>query len=114
MHLAWTTKEGESHMQNKEPEGVQSISPAAIPPAAQEVGKGPNPRFHGSEPVRGLEGLARSALKVGRFGRLFRHLTPFEPEDEDLQALGDTMFEPEPGDDQEDPAGDNPDIPAGF
>jgi hypothetical protein len=95
-------------MQNKEPEGVQSI------PAAQEVGMGPNPRFHGSEPVRGLEGLSQSALKVGRFGRLFRHLTPFEPEDEDLEALGDTMFEPEPDDNQEDPAGDNPDIPSGF
>src|SRR6266571_7224923 len=95
-------------MQNKEPEGVQSI------PAAQEVGMGPNPRFHGSEPVRGLKGLSQSALKVGRFGRLFRHLTPFEPEDEDLEALGDTMFEPEPDDNQEDPAGDNPDIPSGF
>jgi hypothetical protein len=101
-------------MQNKEPEGVQSTPPAAIPPAVQEVGKVPNLRFHGSEPVRGLEGLARSTLETGRFGRLFRNLAPFEPEDDDLKALGDTMFEPEPDDNQENIAGDNPDIPAGF
>jgi len=101
-------------MQNNEPADVQSTLPAAIPPAAQEVGNAPNPRFHGSEPVRGLDGLARSTLESGRFGRLFRNLTPFEPDDDDLKALGDTMFEPEPGDNQEDTAGDNPDIPAGF
>ncbi len=102
-------------MQKEKPEGAQSITPAAIPPAAQEVGKVPNPRFHGSEPIRGLEGLARSVLEVGRFGRIFRNLTPFEPKDDDLEALGDTMFEPEPdGDQDENPAGDNHDIPAGF
>lgn len=102
-------------MQSGGAEFIQSTPPASIPPAVQEEGKAPNPRFHGSEPVRGLLGVTRSDVEPGRFGRLFRNLAPFEPEDEDLKALGDTMFEPRPSDDnQGEAAGDNPDIPAGF
>ena len=73
-------------------------------------------RFHGSEPVRGLQDVARSALSEGRFGRMFRHLPPFLPEDADLSALAATMIQDVPagGDDNTPSPDDNPAIPAGF
>jgi len=70
-------------------------------------------KFHGQE-VRGLDAVPRSVLREGRFGRLFRNLPPLRPRDRDLEALAKEMVEPEPGKDGEDPAGDNPDISAGF
>lgn len=46
----------------------------------------------------------------GVFGRMFPNVTPFRPADAALSALADSMVETE-GDD---PAGDHPDLPAGF
>src|SRR5207244_10790043 len=43
----------------------------------------------------------------------FRTLPPLLPRDKDLEELARQMVEPEPTGD-EDPAGDNPTIPAGF
>src|SRR5947209_20211467 len=68
--------------------------------------------FHGSE-LRGLNAVSRSPLFEGRFGRMFRNLPPLLPDDKDLEELARQMVEPEPTGD-EDPAGDNPTIPAGF
>src|SRR5215210_3407921 len=51
-------------------------------------------RAHGSEPIRGLQDVARSTLYEGRFGRMFRNLPPFLPPDQDLIALAGRMFEP--------------------
>src|SRR5256885_2003312 len=68
--------------------------------------------FHGSE-LRGLSAVSRSPLFEGRFGRMFRNLPPLLPDDKDLEALAHQMVEPEPTG-EEDPSGDNPDIPAGF
>ncbi len=70
-------------------------------------------RFHGGQPLRGLEGVPRSTLHEGRFGRMFRNLPPFEPDDNDLVALANLMVEPEDLGDAEKKA-DNPSIPAGF
>lgn len=72
----------------------------------------PSQRFHGVLPIRGLEDVPRSALYEGRFGRMFRNLPPFAPDDADLLALGAQMIETPA---QVDDANlDNPDIPAGF
>jgi hypothetical protein len=68
--------------------------------------------FHGVQPIRGLEDVPRSTLYEGRFGRMFRNLPPFSPDDADLLALAGLMIETEAQAD--DPNLDNPDIPAGF
>ena len=70
-------------------------------------------RFHGSD-VRGLDAVPHSIQREGRFGRLFRNLPPLRPEDADLEALAREMIEPEPSPAGDDPAGDNPEISAGF
>ncbi|MFL6293195.1 MAG: peroxidase family protein [Thermoanaerobaculia bacterium] len=72
----------------------------------------PPQRFHGTNPIRGLEDVPRSTLYEGRFGRMFRNLPPFAPRDPDLSALAAFMFETEAQADEA--ALDNPDIPAGF
>ncbi len=72
----------------------------------------PPQRFHGVLPIRGLEDVPRSALYEGRFGRMFRNLPPFAPDDADLLALAALMIETKTQAD--DPNLDNPDIPAGF
>jgi len=69
-------------------------------------------RFHGVQPIRGLESVPRSSAYEGRFGRMFRNLPPFAPEDADLLALAATMIETD--DEADDKKLDNPDIPAGF
>src|SRR5947199_118893 len=63
--------------------------------------------------LRGLSAVSRSPSFEGRFGRMFRNLPPLLPDDKDLEALARQMVEPEPTG-EEDTAGDNPDIPAGF
>src|SRR5205823_3080572 len=68
-------------------------------------------RHHGTEVLRGLDGVPRSPLYEGRFGRLFRELPPLDSTDDDLITLSKTMVE---GDDDEDKVGNNPHIPAGF
>ena len=47
---------------------------------------------HGAVP-RGLMAPPRSQFHEGRFGRLFRHLNAFEPDDADLIELADTVIE---------------------
>lgn len=72
-------------------------------------------RFHAAEVPRGLESVAESPLFEGRFGRMFRNLPSFEPEDAALSALAAAMFEPEgDGGDGEDGEFDNPNIVAGI
>jgi len=53
----------------------------------------PPQRFHGVLPIRGLEDIPRSTLYEGRFGRMFRNLPPFAPDDADLLSLGALMIE---------------------
>jgi hypothetical protein len=50
--------------------------------------------MHGAQRDRGLGSVARSSLYQGKFGRMFRHLPPFLPDDQDLIALAELMFEP--------------------
>ena len=69
--------------------------------------------FHGTE-QRGLSIVVRSAMFEGRFGRMFRNLSPSLPPDAALRKLAKQMVEPEPKPGVEDESGDNPDIPAGF
>jgi hypothetical protein len=63
--------------------------------------------------MRGLAAVTRSSTDEGRFGRLFRTLKPFAPPDAALAALAASMAPATPAADT-DPAGDNPDIPAGY
>jgi Animal haem peroxidase len=72
---------------------------------------------HGAAQPRGLAGVPHSELFIGRFGRMFRSLPPFEPSEALIEQLAAEMREPdEPGGGGEDEASpfDNPAIPAGF
>src|SRR4051795_12158985 len=64
---------------------------------------------HGIADVRGQDTVAQSTLKEGRFGRMFRTLTPLDPGDAAIQALVQHMK-----DASEAPSGDNKKIPAGY
>ncbi|MDQ6727798.1 MAG: heme peroxidase family protein [Actinomycetota bacterium] len=90
------------------------------------------PTSHGGSPPRGLAGVPRSSTDRGRYGRMFRHLPAFAPDDDVLRRLADSMgpfpqSSPSPAPPM--PAappmtagspipalqpGDNPDIPAGY
>ena len=77
----------------------------------------PSRAHHGGSPPRGLASVPRSSVDVGLYGRLFRSLPPFAPTDAALTALAESMAdEPtRPGQPPvPDPAGNNPDIPAGY
>jgi hypothetical protein len=67
---------------------------------------------HGGPRPRGLTAVTRSSTNEGRFGRLFRRLTPFTPPDQQLAQVAASMKGPAAS--ETDPAGDNPDIPAGY
>jgi hypothetical protein len=81
------------------------------------------PQQHSTAP-RGSEFAPRSIFLEGRFGRLFRNLPSFEPADDALHALAETMREPEDDEgappSQYDPSQPRPedegdgDIPAGY
>ena len=64
---------------------------------------------HGDPVPRAIPDVPRSNLPRGKFGRLFRDLTPFEPPDELLLELGANGGPMEEG-----RGADNPEIPAGF
>ncbi len=66
---------------------------------------------HGQASVRGQERTPRSPTTEGKFGRLFRKLDPFGPDDQLLVTLAGTMREPAASPPEQ---FDNPDIPAGF
>ncbi len=87
---------------------------------------------HGGSQPRGSDRVARSSLDRGRYGRMFRHLPAFEPDDRSLDALADSMGpfstspaqppvppppvpspSPAPGAPAIQP-GENPDLPAGY
>ena len=73
------------------------------------------PQHHLTAP-RGAEMAPRSHFVQGRFGRMFRNLPSFEPDDADLVALAADMLEAkDPGGEggEEDEGLDGP-IPAGF
>jgi hypothetical protein len=75
----------------------------------------PAMRFHGTEPVRGLQDVPRSTMYEGRFGRMFRNLSPLSATEDDLKALAALMVEPEDeGEGGGEASSDNPGIPAGF
>jgi hypothetical protein len=77
------------------------------------------PQHHVTRP-RGADVTPRSVLVAGRFGRLFRNLPAFEPDDEPLRALAERMREPETQpapQNQWQPSRDeevDSDIPAGY
>jgi hypothetical protein len=81
------------------------------------------PQLHATAP-RGFEFAPKSVFLEGRFGRLFRNLPSFEPDDDALHALADSMREPEddkpPSSGPYDPSQPRPDdegdgdIPAGY
>jgi hypothetical protein len=64
---------------------------------------------HGSAQIRGQASVARSTLKEGRFGRMFRTLAPLDPGDEAIHALVQHMKDASAA-----PSGDNKKIPAGY
>jgi hypothetical protein len=73
----------------------------------------PNLDHHGAGVLpRGLRSVTRSSTDQGRFGRMFRSLEPFNASDDLLARLAASTA-PTPAGDAS-PAGDNPDIPAGY
>jgi hypothetical protein len=67
------------------------------------------PEPHGRLEQRGLETTPKSPTAEGRFGRMFRKLLVFDPDDDLLKDLAKQMSEA--GGTQ---ARDNPDMPAGY
>lgn len=53
----------------------------------------PVPGLHGSAPPRGIENVPRSPIETGRFGRLFRGLTPLALDADQIGAIVATMFD---------------------
>jgi len=77
---------------------------------------------HGASPPRGLDRLSRSSVDRGRYGRMFRHLPSYTPQDATLRKLAHSM-EPATGPAPAPSAGsataglqpgENPEIPAGY
>jgi hypothetical protein len=56
------------------------------------------PQFHSTAPRGSDVAPPTSVFLEGRFGRLFRNLPSFEPQDEALRGLAESMREPEEGD----------------
>lgn len=74
-------------------------------------------RSHGELPIRGSQHVPLSSISDGRFGRMFRRLSPMPPLGDDaLTALAETMRDVDaPSGWGGAPAGgDNPAIPAGY
>jgi hypothetical protein len=83
---------------------------------------------HGGSPPRGLAHVRRSSIDRGRYGRMFRSLRPFAPQDATLRRLADSMdpfptMPPAATPAAGEPAaratgalqpGENPEIPAGY
>jgi hypothetical protein len=68
---------------------------------------------HGKD-LRGLD-VPRSQFHEGRFGRLFRQLRPFTPDDADLVALANTMIEnPNDVEEADEASNVHQDLPSGF
>src|SRR5262249_48688211 len=66
---------------------------------------------HGKKELRGLRRVPRSSLDEGRFGRLFRRLSPApELPEKQLRDLAEGMREPKGGGAKL----DNPKIPSGY
>lgn len=49
---------------------------------------------HGANPSRGIENVPRSSTETGKFGRLFRGLTPLVLDDAQIQNVVATMVDP--------------------
>ncbi len=64
----------------------------------------------GRHPTRALLDALSGRKDPGMFGRMFPTLPPLSVSDAKLQALADAMIDANAGD----PAGNNPNIPAGF
>ncbi len=69
----------------------------------------------------GVRGMNRAALQAlagnadpGKFGRMFPTLTAMEADEDDLFELAEAMKDKVDAQGNTDPAGDNPNIPAGF
>lgn len=91
-------------------------APAATGGAQSPSSLGPLPD-HGASPPRGLDQVPQSSIDRGRYGRMFRHLRAFSPDDDVLRALANSMGPyPQPVSDTGaslEP-GENPDLPAGY
>jgi hypothetical protein len=73
---------------------------------------------HGAGPPRGLAGVPRSSVDRGRYGRMFRNLRPYTPQDATLKRLAESMLPGPPTGPAPPPTpvqpGENPEIPAGY
>lgn len=79
------------------------------PSEATRVDPGEPNDHHGGSPPRGTSAVPRSASCAGRFGRMFRALSPLQVGDAALAALADGMCDTAAA-----PAGDNAGHPAGY
>lgn len=51
---------------------------------------------HGAKPLRGIDSVPRSSIDTGRFGRLFRNLSPLVMDEAQLLAIANQMVEATP------------------
>jgi hypothetical protein len=71
--------------------------------------------IHGMSSRNGNETPLGQFTDPGKFGRIFPKLPPFTPSIQSLEELGKAMIlEPQDDNTPDDPAGDNPAIPAGY
>ncbi|MGI8810812.1 MAG: peroxidase family protein [Acidimicrobiales bacterium] len=72
---------------------------------------------HGAGPPRGLGNVPRSSIDRGKYGRMFRNLRPYAPQDATLKKLAASMLPGPPTPNPNPPPiqpGENPQIPAGY
>lgn len=62
-------------------------------PTAETVAAPPPAAGHGAVPIRGIGNVPRSSTDTGKFGRLFRGLTPLVLEDAQIQSVVDMMVD---------------------
>ncbi len=96
------------------------MDPLDAGPGGSSAGPAVPTSNHGATPPRGLQRVPRSSIDRGRYGRMFRHLRPHTPGDDDLLRLAHSMDPPMPVPGEPPPPpgsvqqGENPEIPAGY
>lgn len=73
-------------------------TPESTPDPAADLAPDPaapvQPAAHGAQPTRGVGNVPRSSIETGKFGRLFRGLTPLVLDDIQIQTVVDSMADP--------------------
>lgn len=72
--------------------GAQDLAVVQAPVGVPD-GAAPSPAAHGAVPVRGVANVPRSSTETGKFGRLFRGLTPLVLDDNQIHNVVAAMVD---------------------